>query len=944
MDVSAPYSPDHIRLLRGDLSRAEFARRCGVTPLTVYRWELPEGAAEARRPRGQVLERLKRSLGADVLAPRPEPRPVAAMPDAEADLLAVALRRLGVADWRGAEDALIRALATGLRTPGARARAAVELARIQHLVHGDVRGAFATIVPFLGEASTLPPDVEAHVHIVAALVFAQADGRMLDPGRVNMHAARAEALLGDRMSPEAALMLHAARVAGAFHLGDIALFRREVAAFAPHAETPVEPLLEPASLELRGLAAFFSGRASVSATLHRAAASRAADLGLALWEARSLAFAALRELDDAHAPEEALALARRSREVAASARLGDGLYCTIGGKAEAEALTRLARFDEAERSLMEIERVCDALAWTPGAFGLQLARVYALTGRPDAMRALGERLARWDGVVQRDVTRLTGELIRAWADLASGRGAHVAIGALEQVFQRLDSDRPWPILERDALILLLTANVAAGRLDAARATLRRLDQYLDRLPSAWVIGVKRRLEGMLLCAEGRLVEGTQLIEGGLAAAILTGDVTEAMLSRRLLAQVAGPDGEGKLAASDAEISAAGMSLPSRLSVPDQPLRACAPASGLDLVVPIERVALRGVPPALLHRELVHVVAGMFPGEAVSLEAIGGAAPIATSGSSESGRTWTEFADGAGGRLRIGVSGDRDDRDRAALRALVQVAALSLEIASLRGLGPDLTPPDDLDDQDPFVAASPAMRRLKAEIGRLGGSRATVILTGESGTGKEIVAEAIHARSVRAKGPFVAFNCATVPRDLFEGQLFGYRKGAFTGANADHPGVIRAADGGTVFLDEIGELPLDVQPKLLRFLENGEVFPLGDQRPVQVDVRVIAATHRDLAELVRQQKFRDDLYYRLQVVPIHILPLRERPEDVLVLARHFLRKYAPDAPPRIGPDAEAALLAHAWRGNVRELRNAIERALAYGEPPAVLTAEMLKLSR
>jgi transcriptional regulator with PAS, ATPase and Fis domain len=201
-------------------------------------------------------------------------------------------------------------------------------------------------------------------------------------------------------------------------------------------------------------------------------------------------------------------------------------------------------------------------------------------------------------------------------------------------------------------------------------------------------------------------------------------------------------------------------------------------------------------------------------------------------------------------------------------------------------------------------------------------------------------------SARATQPFVAFNCAAVPFDLFEGQLFGYKRGAYTGASSDSPGVIRSAGGGTLFLDEIGELPLDVQPKLLRFLENGEIFPLGERRAVQVDVRVIAATHRDLEALVREGVFREDLFYRLQVVPVRIPPLRERREDIVALARYFLRQLTPrdHEPPVLSPDAIATLLAHAWPGNVRELRNVIERSLAFEPVPGVLDGDHLRVPR
>ncbi|MFP2905595.1 sigma-54 interaction domain-containing protein, partial [Pyxidicoccus sp. 3LFB2] len=284
--------------------------------------------------------------------------------------------------------------------------------------------------------------------------------------------------------------------------------------------------------------------------------------------------------------------------------------------------------------------------------------------------------------------------------------------------------------------------------------------------------------------------------------------------------------------------------------------------------------------------------------------------------------------------------------------LSRMGGFALEVAVLRGFA-EVEPPTALGDTESvrdtelpgFIAASPSMKRLRAELARLSASRATVIVTGESGSGKELVARAIHTLSTRAQRPYVAFNCAAVPRELFEGQLFGHRRGAYTGASTDHPGVIRAAHGGTLFLDEIGELPLEVQPKLLRFLENGEVFPLGEIRPVEVDVRVVAATHRDLAQLVREGRFREDLYYRLQVVPVRVPPLRERREDVVALARHFVRLLTPEgqAPPQLGPDALAALVAHPWPGNVRELRNVIERSMAYAPLPAVLGAEQMRIA-
>jgi two-component system, NtrC family, response regulator HydG len=211
--------------------------------------------------------------------------------------------------------------------------------------------------------------------------------------------------------------------------------------------------------------------------------------------------------------------------------------------------------------------------------------------------------------------------------------------------------------------------------------------------------------------------------------------------------------------------------------------------------------------------------------------------------------------------------------------------------------------------------------------------ATVLITGESGTGKELLAQAIHYNGPRASHPIIEVNCTALPATLLEAELFGYEKGAFTGANAAKPGLFEAAHGGTIFLDEIGDLSPELQAKLLRALETRQVRRLGSVRTTSVDVRVIAATHVDLAAAVRKGAFREDLYYRLSVVPIHLPPLRARGSDVFFLAQTFLRQFAEQyalAIPILADDVRGALLAHAWPGNVRELRNAVERAVLLGD--------------
>jgi len=224
----------------------------------------------------------------------------------------------------------------------------------------------------------------------------------------------------------------------------------------------------------------------------------------------------------------------------------------------------------------------------------------------------------------------------------------------------------------------------------------------------------------------------------------------------------------------------------------------------------------------------------------------------------------------------------------------------------------------------LVGNSPQMREVHKLIGRAAATTSTVLITGETGTGKELVARLLHESSDRAARPFIAVNCAAIPRELLESELFGHVKGAFTGAVANRRGAFQQAHGGTLMLDEIGDMSLDMQAKLLRVLEERAVAPVGGPRPEPLDLRIVAATHRDLAQLVEEQKFRKDLFFRLNVLPIHIPPLRERPADISVLARHFLARAAAPERMALSEGAVAKLLAHRWPGNVRELRNAMER--------------------
>jgi two-component system nitrogen regulation response regulator GlnG len=277
--------------------------------------------------------------------------------------------------------------------------------------------------------------------------------------------------------------------------------------------------------------------------------------------------------------------------------------------------------------------------------------------------------------------------------------------------------------------------------------------------------------------------------------------------------------------------------------------------------------------------------------------------------------------------------------------LPQVQALVEKARVLRGLRGEVAElrrqvGDSFRTGEALVGRTPAMLELFKTIGRVAASDAAVLILGESGTGKELVARAIHYHSRRREGPFVAVNMTALPSELIEAELFGHERGAFTGATDARSGRFREADGGTLLLDEIGDLPLGLQAKLLRVLQERVVTPLGGRQAVPIDVRIIASTHRDLGALVAEKKFREDLYFRLNVVPVRIAPLRERRADIPLLVSHFVERFSQElGVPRRWP-SEAALdrlTRHAWPGNVRELENAVKRALVLAAGD-VITAE------
>lgn len=242
----------------------------------------------------------------------------------------------------------------------------------------------------------------------------------------------------------------------------------------------------------------------------------------------------------------------------------------------------------------------------------------------------------------------------------------------------------------------------------------------------------------------------------------------------------------------------------------------------------------------------------------------------------------------------------------------------------------------------FVGVSPQIERVFDVLSKVIPTRSNILILGESGTGKGLIAEIVHSNSQRKDKPFISINCSAIPESLLESELFGYRKGAFTGAASDKKGLIVMADQGTLFLDEIGDMPLGLQAKILKVLETGEIHPLGDTKTVFVDVRLIAATNKVLEEQIKKGLFREDLYYRLNVIEVKIPPLRERKEDIAVLARHFIEKYSKENNRKVTGITDEALAlfnSYSWPGNIRELRNVIERAVVLSGLPMISLAEL-----
>jgi hypothetical protein len=962
--ASEEWTPEDIRKLRAERSRPVFARLVGVTPNTVYRWELPPGAPEARRPRRGELVRL-RSLAAGARVDVPQGTSSAAPPppadaDVEADTAFAGLARLFAGDVRAADAELTALLARDRpSSPSARALLAVGLGLSALFLRSDARGALASLSPALADAreGRLRPYTRALVLASAACAYAIGDLATFDPGRVQVLASLAESAVSASESPDAIFLARYSVLVAGITTGEVELGVRGFVDADPAKSGGLSPIFAAHRSEALALLALVRGQTVLASSMFDEVLVTAEKLGCPPLLARALGFVATRRLEANADPEAALALARRARSVETAARLAAGTHTLLALRAEIEALLRLARIDEARAVQREVETFVTTTGFPNFITTSSEARLFYLTGAPDELDRLAERFATPPLPALAGLYRAHRLYVEAIAALARCEDPLATDRAVERAWREAGG---WHLLLRHLALYAAIAALVAGDDPKARDAVDRAERYLDASPSAWASAHMKRTRALLHASRGDWPEAEEAFEASIAAFELAGDVSDALLSRHARAafrEVLGePGAVQEVAGTRARLSEVGLRPPRPLELGLQRFKNraatanIAPTPPSTLAVAVDRLAVRGITPSVVERELSRVLADLLPGRGATLEEVGAhgavkrcpafAAKAARDGAEDAASRF-EFGDGAGRRLRLVVAGPLGADERSAVGVLVSVAGLALEVATLRAQGvggSSSREPADKVGLPGVIAASPSMQKLEGELRRLASSRATVIITGESGVGKEVAARALHDLGDRKDKPFVAFNCAAIPRELFEAELFGYRRGSFTGATSDAPGVIRAADGGTLLLDEIGELPLELQPKLLRFLENGEVAPIGVRKPIHVDVRVVAATHRDLASLVREGRFREDLYYRLHVVPLRIAPLRDRKEDILPLARSFAGRLTGGAGPAFAPDAVRALLAHAWPGNVRELRNVIERALAFAPGAPVLRAE------
>jgi DNA-binding NtrC family response regulator/tetratricopeptide (TPR) repeat protein len=681
-----------------------------------------------------------------------------------------------------------------------------------------------------------------------------------------------------------------------------------------------------------------------------------------------------------HRYEQALALAERA--VGLHEGLGQGPGLSVALATLGQICVRVGNLDRADTVLHRALDVRSAMQFheTTGAVYDTLAQMSLMRGdyenaaeylrqAAEAYGAYGRNTSRWYEWSLRVIT----------ARLATRRGKPDEALAIADEIAKSTNAPPAETIEAE--LIAAEALLSAGRIEDAEHRLTQVESRLDprTTPGAW--GEFLRLRGDLRARQTRTTEAYHDIAQSSSVFELVGERYQAAVSQLALARLASKAGAKSTAdrhyhyaaqvfhslgaTRDLEQVRVAMAATQTLGTGEY---VGSPADADDALV--RRLVDAAVLPDLLARELaatlleavtadVAVVYAELPGGDVRLIAHAGA-------DADGARTVARLAVQGGpygaGTLVVEHIGKEPDGPRGVavattrplgqpllrrVRMMAAVARQGFDLCGVRdrpSVAVDSTTERPLEPLLPgFLCASAAMYKVVDQIQRLQGNDLTVLVTGESGTGKELVARAIHIGSSRNAATFLPYNCTTTTRELADSQLFGHRRGSFTGAVSDQPGLVRTATGGTLFLDEVGDLPLDVQPKLLRFLEAGEIMPVGEVRPMPVDVRVLAATNADLEQRVAEGKFREDLYYRLSVIRIHVPPLRQRREEIPHLTTYFLR----EASDRLGkPDMKLSsevldlFAQYWWPGNVRQLRNEVQRAVAMAPPGGAIGPEHL----
>jgi DNA-binding NtrC family response regulator/tetratricopeptide (TPR) repeat protein len=682
-----------------------------------------------------------------------------------------------------------------------------------------------------------------------------------------------------------------------------------------------------------------------------------------------------------HRHDQALALAERSVELQEESGTPHGLGIALASLGQISVrLGNLGRAEQVLNRALDVRSPLQFMRETTGAVFDTLAQIHLIRGNHEeagrclqrSREAYGESGAHSHRWYQWSVRVLEGRVA-----LRGGRPQE-ALAIANDITQAEDVPSNYAA---QAELVAAEGLLALGQHEAAEARLEAVSAGIQAGGMTGVWGECLRLRGRVHAKAGRLTEAYHEFGQSVSVFDLLGERYQAGLSYLELGRLAA--GAGARSRASRYLNDATAIFEALGAVPDLadaktasaaiPAAATGPFIGVQMVddpAIVRRIVDAAVTPALLAREGTTALLEACDATAAVVFAHTGPSPkvVAVSGCHEdAARTIAAaavraLAGSASPMLLVEPIGRESSAARYAVvsgmrpfqpavvhrfRTLCAVIRQGFELCTARErpLEPAVGATERaLEPVIPgFVCASAAMQRVIDQIQRLQGSDLTVLITGESGTGKDLIARAIHAGSPRREAMFLPYNCTSATRELADSQLFGHRRGAFTGAVADQPGVLRTALGGTLFLDEVGDLPIDVQPKLLRFLEQGEVLPVGETRPIRVDVRVVAATNADLEQRVAEGTFREDLFYRLSVIRIQLPALRERREEIPHLSTFFLREACerlgkPGV--RLSPETLDLFDAFGWPGNVRQLRNEVQRAVAMASPGGLVTPDLL----